>query len=96
METGGNGRRGVGIGRSLLLGAGLAALNAIWVTLVEVRYYMLDGSSLPLFITPVFLLLTLVALNAPLRKWTPRVAFAAGRITHCVHHGGHFQHVRRT
>ena len=74
METGaGMGRRG--IGRSLLLGAGLAALNAVWVTLVEVRYYMLDGSSLPLFITPLFLLLALVGINAPLRRFAPRVAF---------------------
>jgi hypothetical protein len=64
-----------GIGRSLALGAGLAALNAVWVTMVEVRYYMLDGSSLPLFITPLFLLLVLVALNAVIRRFAPRTSF---------------------
>jgi hypothetical protein len=61
--------------RAVLTGAILAALNAIWVTYVEVRYYMLDGSSLPLFITPIFLLLFLLGLNAPLHKYAPRYAF---------------------
>jgi hypothetical protein len=52
----------------------LAVVNAVWVTLVEVRYYMLDGSSLPLFITPIFMLLILVALNGLWRKFHPRSA----------------------
>ncbi len=50
--------------RAVLLGLLLTVLNVIWVTQVEVRYYILDGSSLPLFITPIFLLLVLVAGNA--------------------------------
>ncbi|MBC8136972.1 MAG: hypothetical protein H8F28_13910 [Fibrella sp.] len=64
--------------RSVLLGLVLTVLNVFWVTQVEVRYYMLDGSSLPLFITPIFLLLVLVAGNAlvslvaPLRRFTLR------------------------
>jgi hypothetical protein len=62
--------------RALIIGTLLAALNVLWVTLVEVRYYMLDGSSLPLFITPIFLLLCLVVLNAPLRRYAPRFALA--------------------
>ena len=49
--------------RAVLLGLFLTVLNVLWVTQVEVRYYMLDGSSLPLFITPVFLLFVLVAAN---------------------------------
>jgi hypothetical protein len=63
-----------GILRAALLGTFLALVNTVWVTLVEVRYYMLDGSSLPLFITPVFLLLMLVAANAPLRRFWPAKA----------------------
>lgn len=58
--------------RAALLGVLLAVVNALWVTLVEVRYYMLDGSSLPLFITPVFLLLVLVGLSALVRRFAPR------------------------
>jgi hypothetical protein len=60
--------------RSLLLGTVLAAVNALWVTMVEVRYYMLDGSCLPLFITPLFLLLFLVLINVPLHRLAPRIA----------------------
>lgn len=75
-------RAGVGVGilRAALIGTVLAALNTVWVTLVEVRYYMLDGSSLPLFITPVFLLLLMVTLNAPLRRWMPRWALTQGEM----------------
>lgn len=50
--------------RAVVLGLLLAVVNSIWVTQVEVRYYMMDGSSLPLFITPIFILLVLVASNA--------------------------------
>jgi len=60
--------------RAVLIGLLLAVVNAVWVTMVEVRYYMLDGSSLPLFITPVFLLLVLVGANAPLRRFAPGTA----------------------
>ena len=54
--------------RAVLLGALLATLNAVWVTAVEVRYYILDGSSLPLFVTPIFLLFLLVGGNTLLGK----------------------------
>lgn len=50
--------------RAVGLGLILTILNVLWVTFVEVRFYMLDGSSLPLFITPIFLLLVLIAGNA--------------------------------
>lgn len=60
--------------RAVLLGVFLTILNAVWVTLVEVRYYMLDGSSLPLFITPIFLLLLLVGFNGLLRRAAPAAA----------------------
>ncbi len=49
--------------RAVLIGLVLTILNVVWVTEVEVRYYILDGSSLPLFITPIFLLLVLVGIN---------------------------------
>lgn len=59
--------------RAVLLGIVLAIVNVIWVTRVEVRFYILDGSSLPLFITPVFLLLLLVGANRLLpAKWRMR------------------------
>lgn len=56
--------------RALGLGTFLAILNTIWVTMVEVRYYILDGSSLPLFVTPIFLLMVLVGINRLLPERT--------------------------
>ncbi|MFM7319920.1 MAG: DUF6785 family protein, partial [Armatimonadota bacterium] len=56
--------------RAVLLGVLLAIVNVAWVTRVEVRFYILDGSSLPLFITPILLLSCAVAMNwmLPARK----------------------------
>ncbi len=65
--------RGISL-RAVLLGLVLTVLNVWWVTLVEVRYYILDGSSLPLFVTPVFLLLVLVIGNAAMIRLFPRFA----------------------
>jgi hypothetical protein len=60
--------------RSLLLGLLLTIPNTFWITVVEVRWYTLDGTSLPLFITPIFFLFWLVALNLAVRKLLPRAA----------------------
>lgn len=61
-------------GRALLLGALLIPLNVFWVTLIEVRWYTLDGTSLPLFITPIFLLFVLVLVKLLWRKHARRAA----------------------
>ena len=60
--------------RSLLVGLLLVVPNAYWITVVEVRWYTLDGTSLPLFITPVFFLFWLVLLNIGVRRILPRLA----------------------
>jgi len=49
--------------RAILIGLALIPLNCYWVTVVEVRWYSMDGSCLPLFVTPVFLLLMVTALS---------------------------------
>ncbi|GAB4458949.1 MAG: hypothetical protein OHK0029_20920 [Armatimonadaceae bacterium] len=67
-------RRGISR-RAVLLGLLLVPVNVWWLTLTEVRYNILDSSSLPLFITPIFLLLVLVAGNALWRRLAPRYAF---------------------
>ncbi len=54
--------------RALLIGALLVPINAYWVTVAEIRWYCLDGTSLPLFITPIFMLFVLVLLNLAWRK----------------------------
>jgi hypothetical protein len=61
--------------RAILIGLLLMPINVYWVTLVEVRWYSLDGSCLPLFITPVFMLFCLAVLNMLLLKFAPKAAF---------------------
>lgn len=61
------------IWRVLGIGLLLIPLNVFWTIAIEVRWYTLDGTSLPLFITPVFLLFVLVLLNLACRKMFPRV-----------------------
>ena len=59
--------------RVLIFGLFLIPLNVFWTTVIEIRWYTLDGTSLPLFITPVFLLFVLVLLNFAWRKVVPRI-----------------------
>jgi len=55
-------------------------VNAYWVTVVEVRWYSLDGSCLPLFITPVFMLFCLALINLLLHRISPRSAFSQAEL----------------
>jgi len=62
--------------RAVLLGLVLAAINTYWVVLAEVRWGVMDGSCLPLFVTPVFILSIVTAGNLALRRLLPRWAFS--------------------
>lgn len=66
--------------RSVLISLLLMPVNIWWVTVVEVRWYTLDGTSLPLFITPIFFLFVLVLLNRVVRRWRPRAALRQGEL----------------
>lgn len=66
--------------RAVLLGLPLIAVNCFWITVVEVRLYTLDGTSLPLFITPIFMLFTLIMLNVFWRWLSPRSALTPGEL----------------
>ena len=66
--------RPIALWRALLLGLILIPLNVFWTTIVEIRWFTLDGTSLPLFITPVFILFGLVLLGLLGRKLFPRVS----------------------
>src|SRR5579862_2139208 len=73
--------RGRGISlRAVLAGVALMPLNAWWVTVVEVRWYTLDGTCLPLFITPIFFLFGLCLANFGLRRARPRLALDQGEL----------------
>lgn len=66
--------------RAVLIGALLMVVNAYWITVVEVRWYTLDGTCLPLFITPIFFLAGLCALNPLLRRIRPQAVFDQGEL----------------
>jgi hypothetical protein len=66
--------------RAIVLGLILAAVNCYWVTVMEVRWYSLDGSSLPLFVSPVFFLFMLVMVNLALKRWLASVAFSSAEL----------------
>jgi hypothetical protein len=66
--------------RAVLLGLLLMPINVYWVTVIEVRWYNLDGSCLPLFITPVFMLFVVCLANLPFRRIRPDAAFTQGEL----------------
>ncbi len=61
--------------RSILIGILLIPINVYWVTVIEVKYYSLDGSCLPLFVTPVFMLFVITCLNFLFKRFLPRSEF---------------------
>ncbi len=66
--------------RAVTLGMLLMAVNAYWITVIEVRWYTMDGTSLPLFITPVFLLFCCSLLNFGLRRVAPSRAMSRAEL----------------
>ncbi|MCS7223437.1 MAG: hypothetical protein NZ959_02585 [Armatimonadetes bacterium] len=55
-------------------------INTYWITVLEVRWYSLDGSCLPIFITPVFILFVLILLNHLLTLLIPRYALSPSEL----------------
>ncbi len=66
--------------RAVLLGLILAVPNTFWITIVEVRWYTLDGTSLPLFITPIFFLFWLSLFNLGIKRFLPKKAFTQSEL----------------
>jgi len=66
--------------RAILLGLILMTVNVYWVTVVEVRWYTLDSSCLPLFITPVFLLFIVTAANRGVRRLSAEAALTQAEL----------------
>lgn len=60
--------------RAILLGLALIPVNCYWVIITEVRWYSLDGTCLPLFILPIFMLFMLALLNLSIQRFSPRFA----------------------
>jgi hypothetical protein len=70
--------RGGVTARAVAVGLLLIPITIYWITITEVRWYTLDGTSLPLFIQPVFFLFLLCLLNLAagrLRRRFPGLAW---------------------
>lgn len=66
--------------RAVLLALLLIPVNNYWITVIEVRWYALDGTCLPLFITPVFILFMVALFNLVLRSHKPHLALKRGEL----------------
>ena len=66
--------------RSVVIGALLIPICVFWLTVVETRYYSLDGSCLPLFVQPVFFLFLLTVLNLLALRFAPTHALTRSEL----------------
>lgn len=58
--------------RVIMISLLLMVANIFWITTIEVRWYSLDVTSLPIFITPIFTLMVVVWVNRGVRKVRPQ------------------------
>lgn len=65
--------------RAVALGLALVPLNVYWVIFSELRWYVILTLN-PLFVTPIFYLAVLAALNSFLRRRLPRWAFTGAEL----------------
>ena len=70
--------------RAILIGLLLIPVNIYWLTVVEVRWYSLDGSCLPLFVEPIFILLIIALLNLAISRFAPGASLAQGELL-CIY-----------
>ena len=66
--------------RAVLLALILIPINNYWITVIEVRWYALDGTCLPLFITPIFILFLLAVPNLAVRRAFPHFSLKRGEL----------------
>ncbi len=66
--------------RAIILALFLIPIDNVWITIIEVRWYGLDGTCLPLFITPIFILFLLALANIGVRRLRPQSALTKGEL----------------
>jgi hypothetical protein len=74
-----HGRGGVSA-RAVVIGLALMPVTIYWITVTEVEWYTLDGTSLPLFIQPVFFLFLLCLLNLAVTRLRRKPLFEQGEL----------------
>lgn len=65
---------------AVLIALILIPIDNLWITIIEVRWYALDGTCLPIFITPIFVLFLLCLGNLLVQKIAPRLALRRGEL----------------
>lgn len=66
--------------RAVIIGIILIPLNNYWVMMTEVKWYVLQGTSIPLFVRPIFMLFLIICLNLLLKKYFPKFAFSSAEL----------------
>lgn len=66
--------------RAVLLGLLLIFINNLWITIIEVRWFALDGTCLPLFITPIFMLFMICLGNLLIKRAYPSLALSRSEL----------------
>ncbi|MCE5200883.1 MAG: DUF6785 family protein [Armatimonadota bacterium] len=66
--------------RAVLLALLLIPIDSYWITVIEVRWYEMDGTCLPIFITPVFMLFMVALANLVVKRLSPRIALRRGEL----------------
>ena len=66
--------------RAILIGLVLIPIHVYWDIVIEVGWYNLDSSCLPLFVTPIFILFALVLANMLWDRLRPGRALAQGEL----------------
>ena len=66
--------------RAVIIGIILIPLNNYWVMMTEVKWYVLQGTSIPLFVRPIFMLFLIIGLNLLLKKSFPKVAMSEAEL----------------
>jgi hypothetical protein len=66
--------------RAILVGLVLIAINNYWITVIEVRWYTMDGTCLPIFVTPIFILFVLALANLAVKSVVPRASLRRGEM----------------
>ncbi len=65
---------------AVLIGLLLIFIDNLWITIIEVRWFALDGTCLPVFITPVFILFMTCMLNLAVRRVWPSKGLRRGEL----------------
>lgn len=66
--------------KAIFIGFILVFVNCYWTTVVEIEWGSGDGSTLPLFVYPVFIIFVVTLLNSLIKKVLPHFSLSSGEL----------------